>query len=393
VELTGYFEKIDTDLKNKVESVCIVASTFSDQVDIDGRFPEEAVTEAKKHRLLSAVLSKEYNGLNCSLADLVYICEKFGSACGSFGLIYAMHQTQLLTLYFAHEESDYMQAFTSEMVENQLLIASATTEFGTGGDIGRSIAAPELDSTGKLTVEKKCPVLSYGTHADVILATLRADKNSSENNQIFALLKKEDFTFNPQSSWNSLGMRGTCSYGGTLNAHFKPDQVLKGNANQLISNYMSPLSHILWSSVWCGVASSAVSKASNYLKKDKTNTKFNHFGTGQLAKTYEKFCVLRSHILHHTLSYSNWLSANDMVNKPKVARRSMESLIAINGLKVSASELAQEICLECMSVCGIQGYMNEGDSSLSREIRDALSAPVMVNNERIMAFNAELISL
>ncbi len=57
----------------------------------------------------------------------------------------------------------------------------------------------------------------------------------------------------------------------------------------------------------------------------------------------------------------------------------------INLLKVEASELAVETVMSAMRACGLAGYRNDGDFSVGRHLRDVLSAPIMINNDRILA--------
>jgi len=57
----------------------------------------------------------------------------------------------------------------------------------------------------------------------------------------------------------------------------------------------------------------------------------------------------------------------------------------INLLKVDASELAQATVLSALRACGLSGYRNDSEASLGRHLRDVLSAPIMINNDRILA--------
>ena len=41
-----------------------------------------------------------------------------------------------------------------------------------------------------------------------------------------------------------------------------------------------------------------------------------------------------------------------------------------------------------MRACGLAGYRNDGEFTMGRYLRDVLSAPIMINNDRILA-NAE----
>jgi acyl-CoA dehydrogenase len=52
---------------------------------------------------------------------------------------------------------------------------------------------------------------------------------------------------------------------------------------------------------------------------------------------------------------------------------------------VEASELAVTTVLAAMRACGLSGYRNDGDVSVGRHLRDVLSAPLMINNDRILS--------
>ena len=66
----------------------------------------------------------------------------------------------------------------------------------------------------------------------------------------------------------------------------------------------------------------------------------------------------------------------------------MDAQLALNFLKVEASELAATTVMSAMRACGLSGYRNDSEFSMGRYLRDILSAPIMINNDRILA-NAE----
>ena len=63
----------------------------------------------------------------------------------------------------------------------------------------------------------------------------------------------------------------------------------------------------------------------------------------------------------------------------------MDVQIALNFLKVEASELAVAIVMSAMRACGLAGYRNDGEFTMGRYLRDILSSPIMINNDRILA--------
>ena len=65
--------------------------------------------------------------------------------------------------------------------------------------------------------------------------------------------------------------------------------------------------------------------------------------------------------------------------------------VAMNSLKVTASNLVVDIVRECMLICGLASYRLDTPYSLGRHLRDAMGAAPMVNNDRIMTNNGQLL--
>ena len=49
-----------------------------------------------------------------------------------------------------------------------------------------------------------------------------------------------------------------------------------------------------------------------------------------------------------------------------------------------SSELAVSVVLTAMRVCGLTGYRCDSEFSVERQLRDVLSSPLMINNDRIL---------
>ena len=67
------------------------------------------------------------------------------------------------------------------------------------------------------------------------------------------------------------------------------------------------------------------------------------------------------------------------------ALASLDFQTMITLTKVEASELAAATVMSAMRACGLSGYRNDGDFSIGRHLRDVLSSPIMINNDRILA--------
>ena len=74
-----------------------------------------------------------------------------------------------------------------------------------------------------------------------------------------------------------------------------------------------------------------------------------------------------------------------------VETSSMGFAIRMNALKTSASTFVVEIVGKAMTICGMAGYRNDTELSLTRQLRDAYGAALMVNNDRIFGASAQML--
>ena len=69
----------------------------------------------------------------------------------------------------------------------------------------------------------------------------------------------------------------------------------------------------------------------------------------------------------------------------------MASVLRFNSIKLAASERSPRVCEGALEAIGIVGYRNDTPYSVGRHLRDALSARLMVANERLHATDASLL--
>ena len=69
-----------------------------------------------------------------------------------------------------------------------------------------------------------------------------------------------------RGSWDTLGMRGTCSPPFKLTSQGGVDQILVQPFADIASHTMVPFSHILWASCWLGIATAAVTRARAFVR-------------------------------------------------------------------------------------------------------------------------------
>ena len=71
----------------------------------------------------------------------------------------------------------------------------------------------------------------------------------------------------------------------------------------------------------------------------------------------------------------------------------MSFAIAMNNLKVSASTMVFDIVGRALAICGMAGYRLDTAHTMSRLLRDACGASLMVSHDRITANNAQMLLL
>ncbi len=360
-----------------------VVAPAAGAVDQEARFPREAFDAIAADGLLSAFVPRAQGGRGASITELVAVTEQLAKSCSSTAMVYAMHQIQVACLV-RHGRSPALRQLTHELVDHQLLFASATTEIGIGGDVRTSTCAVESDGT-HFSLAKNAPVISYGAYADAIFATARRDPDAQPNDQVLVACRKDSLTLEPTSVWNTLGFRGTCSPGFMLAASGDAGLILDDPYGDISAQTMLPVSHILWSSVWLGMAGAAVDTARKFVR----NAARSRPGTTPPGATRlaELMCLYQQ--FEETVHSA--ATRYDAIRDDVDALSSMNFAIGMNTLKVGSSNVVVDIISRAMLIVGISGYREDSEFSLGRVLRDAHGAALMVNNDRIIANTAQLL--
>jgi acyl-CoA dehydrogenase len=367
-----------SDVGSRVEIVAAAARASADAVDREARFPFESLQSARQQRLLGIMVPRDLGGEGASVSDVVDVCYMLARSCSSTAMIFAMHQIMVAILVRHARNSAWHNSLLRQLTAEQLLLASSTTEGQGGGDLRTSVSAVEQTGS-RITLNKSATVMSYGAQADAILTTARRTADALASDQVLVAFTKNDYQLEPIMNWDTLGMRGTCSSGFTLKGEGRSEQVLPIPYQKIQSHTMMPVAHLTWSAVWTGVAAAAVERARRFVRIAARRN------AGQPPPGI-------AHLTRATMSLRSLRGAVDFALRRYEAAESSETDLesidfqnALNLLKVNASETAIATVMSAMQACGLAGYRNDGESSLSRLLRDVLSASVMINNDRILA--------
>ena len=354
-----------------------IAAQHANDVDANSRFPQEAMDALKAEKLLGILVPAELGGEGASVADVVDVCYALGRACSSTGMIYAMHQVKAACVVNHGMDSTWHRAFMARMVEDQLLLASSTTEGKSGGNVRASEAAVE-HADNRIVLVRDASVISYGAQADAVVTTARRAANADASDQVLVVFEKKNYVLEKTGGWDTLGMRGTCSAGFSLKAVGSPNQILPVAYGVIHSQTMVPTSHLMWAGNWAGVAAGAVDRAKKFLRKAQRAGGDLPPGVPHFTKALANLRSLRALI-------AAMLSRYEAIEHDSNALAAIDFQTSIALLKVDASELAVETVMNAMRATGLSGYRNDTDVSVGRSLRDILSSPIMINNDRILA--------
>jgi len=362
-------------LLERAQGAVAAARANADAVDRDARFPFEAFDALREARLLGIAVPAEFGGEGVGLDEVASLCAALGEACGSTGLIYAMHTVKIACLSGHHGGSPWQTALLAEIAQRQLLVASSTTEGARGGDV-RSSEAPVEAVDGRIRLERKATVISYIEHADALVTTARRASDAATSDQVLLALRKRDYTLEPLLGWDTFGMRGTCSKGFLLRVDAEPAQIVPEDYAKIHVESMVPAAHLLWSAVWLGIATESYRRARAFVRQAARAS------GGKMPPAAQH--LSRARVSLETMRGVLRSGAATITTPGAVSR----DALPITLLKVQASELAVQTVLAAMRTCGLSGYRNDTEFSIGRMLRDVLSSPIMINNDRILA-NAE----
>jgi acyl-CoA dehydrogenase len=361
-----------------------VAAPHAAAVDAESRFPVEAITALKEAGLLGALVPIELGGPGLAFAEIFAICYLLGRCCASTAMIFAMHQIQVACILLHGRTVSWHNEFLKRIHAEQLLLASATTEAGVGGDLSRSVCAVARDGD-RFSLEKQGTVISYGDQADAVLITTRASADAPPTDQVIVAALRDQCSLERTGGWDALGMRGTCSNSYSLKAAGHVDQILPEPYADISPRTMVPVAHLTWASLWLGIATDAAARARNFLRRQaKPDGAAPGTNAMRLAEAVSLLQAMRANIVQGSRLYESAL-------KTPEGTTALSFGITMNNIKTSTAARAVDVINQAMMVCGIAGYRNDTPFSLGRHLRDAHSAALMVNNDRINANTASLL--
>ncbi|MGI8506816.1 MAG: acyl-CoA dehydrogenase family protein, partial [Solirubrobacteraceae bacterium] len=139
--------------------------------------------------------------------------------------------------------------------------------------------------------------------------------------------------------------------------------------------------------LWLGIAEDAFDRARAFVRAAAKRTPGQPPASAQrLSRLSSELSMLRAEV---DTALRDFIAASDEPSRERLS--TMAVVLRFNNLKIAASEHAADICRGALDVCGIMGFKNDTAFSVGRHLRDTMSAPLMIANERIHQTNASLL--
>jgi acyl-CoA dehydrogenase len=173
-----------------------------------------------------------------------------------------------------------------------------------------------------------------------------------------------------------------------VRARFAPGQVLAAPFATIMNESQVPVSHVLWSHVWLGIATEAFERGRAFVRAAaRRNPGAPVPAAVSLSRVMSELSMLRNEVRAGLQDFVAFDTAD------RASLQTLSSVLRFNNLKLAASEQAPRICMTVLEVIGIAAYKNDSPFAVGRQLRDTMSARLMVANERIHTVDAGLLML
>lgn len=363
------------------------ARTLSERIDVKpgpGREKDHCdalVAAMRADGLFAVSVPARLGGPGLDVADIAAIAYQVARQSGSAGLLYAMHASQAYSLT-THATGDWFDELQRQMLAEQLVIASGTSEKGPGGDILTSICETEPLSDGRIRLVKESPNISYIDHADLILATANHTPAGGRRKQVLIAGTVDRDAFEPGRDMALMGMKGLLNRPWKFTLEFPAEAVFAADFGAVARQTMTPSIQIFWAAVWSGIAWNALDKARRFVAEEvKPGSEVEGVMQYELTRLIDRHHMMNAMIREAIAAYEDRGAARDM---------GFGLSARINRVKVNCSELAVSICTGALGLIGLRGYALGGPYALAEPIADILSGPIMVSNYRLTMNTAKI---
>ena len=337
---------------------------YTEAIDKEARFPDEAYSELKKQGFTGLLVPKEFGGSGGNCQNHALVCYNIARFDASSALCYMMHNvaTAALNAFGTKGQKD---EFLPQIAKGEITFALAYSESGSGTHFGSPDITEKTDGEHRILNGRKSFVTSAEKADYYLTYTNSCEVSGGKNNWITP--SNLQGLIHEEGVWNGLGMRGNVSKPVRYeNVRLETRRYLLGRDGEgeahagLVAMYFV----VGLGAVYSGVGQSAYECALNHCKSRK-------YTDGSSLADKE---LVRIHIAN---LYTKTQSQIALVKEAARAFDCGDSNAAckIFASRINATELVMQICELAMRLGGGKAYSKL--LPLERYLRDAMASQVM----------------
>lgn len=333
--------------------------------DEESRFPVESFEEMGKAGYFKLLIPEEMGGLGKTAVEHQQAVMAFAESNPTAGLCYMMHNVALMTVLNEGNE-ELKKRVVNDIIENNVFMALAYSEFGTGTHFYIPEVKVEKKENGEYVFNGVKSMVTSATHASYyLILTPSTEKEGAINNWIVPI-DSEGLEFKMEH-WKGIGMRGNVSCPMQINGVTLPEENRigeEGSGEAQVFNIVAPYFILGLASVYAGLNL----RLSNVTNDYALNRKYPDGSNLANIETVQ---------VHLAKIYSNALSSKAIT---ELAARSLvdgeeDAVAKIIAARVCAIERAIESSNLAMRVGGGKTYNRM--SEIERLMRDAYAGQIM----------------
>ncbi len=358
--------------------------------DQEKRFPEENLALLKASGLMGLLIPCAFGGMGGDAEDMMYVARKFGAACLTTSVIWAMHCQQIAVLV-NHTCEEYREDILRKIATESYYVGSVTTEEKKGGHLLTAFSALQTKESA-IVLERIAPIITGGPYCDAYLITMKSAGDAPDSDVKLVYAERHEGDFTQLSEWSAMGMRGTSSV--RMKISISSDKLRLINPRQdfreIAVESMIPVGHIAWASGWLGAATATYNQMIGIFRNPDKRKAFD-LGSDLLL---EKLGRIRMDIDVVTVFTESVVTS--YVELVSSAEKRGELYLnpfqlKINSLKVMSSEVLFNVVHKIVDVLGLRyGYMTDAELPVERTFRDLRAGSLMYHNDRLLIVNGKL---
>lgn len=338
------------------------------QVDADDTFVAENYADLKSTGLVAAGVPDELGGMGATHAELCEMLRRLAMACGSTALAFSMHTHQVATAAWRwrHQKAPVDGLLKRVAAERIVILSSGGSDWLPGSGTARRVEGG-YSISGRKVFASGAPI------ADLFMTSAIAEDTPGGREVLHFGVPTSAQGLRIESTWKTLGMRGTGSHDVVLENVFVPDAAIAGRRApdvwhplfQIISMIAIPLIY----SVYLGIAQAGRDRALDMAHKRR-----------QTPRLLDLVGELQNEVRAAELAHADMIAAA-ATNEPGfgTTNRVFTGRALIVRSVLRAADLAFE-------VAGGAGFFRDaGFERLFRDVQGARFHPLQDGDQRRLA--------